>query len=195
MNTLVGDLLDVARAESGKLRLDVRLIDLNQVVSDAVDACRPSMDARRQHFRIALPEPGVCLFADSTRMSQVVRNLLDNASKYTSEGGSIKFSLERDGDNVVMTVADNGIGIRDEVLAHVFDPFMQDMHAVGFNGAGVGIGLTVVRDLVEAHGGNVVAQSLGVGTGSRFVVTLPYARTADLNDEAAGDVNSRGDRI
>lgn len=175
MTALVGDLLDVARTESGKLRLDMRLVDLAQVARDALDACRPSMDARKQHIHAALPEDGLCMFADSIRLSQVVRNLLDNASKYTPEGGSIEFSLEKIGPGVVLTVADNGIGIRPEVLPHVFDPFIQDTHAVGFNSGGVGIGLTVVRDLVEAHGGTVVAYSQGAGTGSRFVVTLPYS--------------------
>jgi signal transduction histidine kinase len=109
-------------------------------------------------------------------LSQIVSNLLDNASKYTPDGGAIDLSASRIDDLVVITVHDNGLGIAPEALLSVFDPFVQDTHAIGFNGTGVGIGLTVVRELVEAHGGSVVASSAGRGQGSQFVVTLPASR-------------------
>jgi signal transduction histidine kinase len=103
----------------------------------------------------------------------VLSNLLDNASKYTPERGTIELTLERAGANLVVVVADNGIGIRAEALPEVFHPFVQDSHATDFHGAGLGIGLTVVRELVEAHGGTVEAFSDGAGLGSRFVLSIP----------------------
>ena len=120
-----------------------------------------------------LPARAVALDVDPVRLVQVLGNLLDNASKYTPEGGEIDLAVAIVGDAVEMTVSDSGIGISAEVLPEVFEPFVQDGHAIGFNGVGLGIGLTVVRELVEAHGGSVVATSSGIGQGSRFVVRLP----------------------
>jgi len=113
------------------------------------------------------------MHADPVRLAQVLRNLLDNASKYTPNGGQITLSVTVLDETVVVSVSDNGIGITAELLPRVFEPFVQDKHAIGFNGAGLGIGLTVVRELVDAHGGNVAASSAGTGLGSRFTVTLP----------------------
>jgi len=110
---------------------------------------------------------------DALRLGQVFTNLLDNASKYTPTGGSIEFRFERADGFLLLTVTDSGIGISAEALPHVFDPFVQDHHATGFNGEGLGIGLTVVRELVEAHGGRVTGSSPGLGAGSKFVVSLP----------------------
>jgi signal transduction histidine kinase len=111
-------------------------------------------------------------------MVQVLCNLLENASKYTQVGGEIGLSVAATEQAAVITVSDNGIGITPQALPKVFDPFVQDAHAVSFNGAGLGIGLTVVRELVEAHGGEVVASSAGTGFGSQFVITLPLAPQA-----------------
>lgn len=106
---------------------------------------------------------------------QIVSNLLDNASKYTPDGGEIGLSVAIAEDAVVISVSDDGIGITAEALPHIFEPFMQDPHAVDFSGAGLGIGLSVVRELARAHGGTMVASSAGVGQGSRFAVSLPVA--------------------
>jgi signal transduction histidine kinase len=103
-------------------------------------------------------------------------NLLDNASKYTKEGGYIGFSVVTNMDSIVIAITDTGIGMSPESLSTIFEPFMQDVTAIGFNGAGLGIGLTVVRDLVEAHGGTIIASSAGIDLGSTFVVTLPRLR-------------------
>lgn len=176
MTRLVGDLLDVSRINSGRLQLQRRVVDLTEVVNDAVETCRPTMTRRRQHLDVRLPDGRLDVLGDPNKLGQVLANLLDNASKYTPEGGDIGFSVAVADDSVILTVTDNGIGISAEGLPHVFDPFVQDPHAAGFNGVGLGIGLTVVRELVEAHGGTVTAHSAGTGRGSQFVVTLPLAK-------------------
>ncbi len=173
MSRLVGDLLDISRADVGKLRVECGPADMIEILDHAVHACRHVMDARRQVFSMDIAEARLEVHADATRMAQVIRNLLDNASKYTPEGGRIRLEITLAETDMVMTVADDGIGIRAEALPHVFDPYVQDLHAVSFNGVGVGIGLTVVRELVEAHGGTVAARSEGIGKGSTFVVTIP----------------------
>ncbi len=175
MVRLIGDLVDMSRVNTGKLRLERRLVDLAVVVEDAANASRPAMDAREQHFNVAAPERAIELDADPVRLAQILRNLLDNASKYTPEGGEIGIAVAVVGDTAVITVSDNGIGISAAALPDVFEPFLQDTHAIGFNGVGLGIGLTVVRELVAAHGGSVEASSAGAGRGSQFVVTLPLA--------------------
>lgn len=175
MVRLVSDLLDMSRASTGKLRIERQVLDLAGLIDEAVGACRPAMDTRLQHFSVQVPARAIKLDADPVRLAQVLRNLLDNASKYTPDGGEIGLSVAVVDDTVVMTVSDSGIGITAEALPKVFEPFVQDKHAIGFNGVGLGIGLTVVRELVEAHGGQVVAHSAGTGLGAQFVVTLPLA--------------------
>ena len=170
---LVGDLLDLSRSNTGKLRLHFRKVDLARIIDDVVSAARPAMDARLQHFRIELSSQPVELEADPIRLTQILCNLLDNASKYTKDGGNISMVTHIRQDEVAIHVGDNGIGISPSALPHVFEPFAQDTHATGFNGQGLGIGLTVVKELVEGHGGTVVVTSGGIGLGSEFVVTLP----------------------
>jgi diguanylate cyclase (GGDEF)-like protein len=178
MTRLVGDILDISRINSGKLRLRRQVVDLAGIVEDALASCRPAMAARRQQLNLQMPVGRVEMLCDPGRLVQVLSNLLDNASKYTPEGGVIGFSADVADGTIVMTVSDNGIGITPEGLPHVFDRFVQDQHAPGFNGVGLGVGLTVVRELVAAHGGTVVAQSAGTGLGSQFVVTLPMREAA-----------------
>jgi len=173
MSRLVDDLVDVSRVSTGKLAIERRSVDLVGIVDVAVEACRPAMDTRLQCFSIDIPSAAIDVEGDPVRLTQVVSNVLDNASKYTPEGGDIRLSVAVGDDAIVMTVSDSGIGITPEALPHVFEPFVRDARAIGFNGVGLGIGLTVVRELVEAHGGSVVAESAGSGLGSRFVVTLP----------------------
>jgi diguanylate cyclase (GGDEF)-like protein len=174
---LASDLLDVSRANTGKLRLDPQLVDLAQVIGESVDTCRPAMDLRRQRLRVHLPIGPLELRADAARLAQVFSNLLDNASKYTPNGGEIALSVAVDGAFTVITVTDNGIGITAQATSDVFDPFVQEPHAVTFHGLGLGLGLTVVRELVEAHGGSVMASSAGAGLGSKFVVRLPPGKS------------------
>ncbi|MDB5815995.1 MAG: hypothetical protein JWN23_3112 [Rhodocyclales bacterium] len=182
ISRLVGDLLDVSRVNTGKLRLDRQIIEIADVIEASIDACIPAIEARQQHLRVDLPTHTLQVHGDPVRLTQVVSNLFDNASKYTHSGGEISFSVKVVGDAIVMTVSDNGIGIAIEALPKVFDPFVQDAHAIGFNGVGLGIGLTVVRELVEAHDGIVVALSAGTGLGSQFVVTLPLSGASIIHE-------------
>ena len=133
------------------------------------------MDRRGQRLEIRGPEGCCALRADVVRLTQILTNLLDNASKYSPDGQAITLTVRRVDRDVELVVADNGIGIDPGALERIFHPFEQDPHAVGFNAMGLGLGLAVVRELVIAHGGHVVASSDGVGRGSRFVVTLPCA--------------------
>lgn len=180
MVRLISDLLDLSRVNTGKLRLERRLVDLVGIVEDAANASRPAMDAREQCFSVELPKRAIEVDADPVRLAQILRNLLDNASKYSPEGGEIGISAAVVGDSAVISVSDSGIGISAAALPDVFEPFVQDSHAIGFNGVGLGIGLTVVRELVAAHGGSVEASSAGEGLGSQFVVTLPLADSGPL---------------
>lgn len=179
MSRLIGDLLDLSRSSTGKLRLHFRDVDLLELINDVARASRHAMDTRLQRFHLDLPLQPITLVADPIRLSQILSNLLDNASKYTPEGGEIHLTAGMQGDNVVISVADNGIGISAAGLWRVFEPFAQDTHAMAFNGQGLGIGLTVVKELVEGHGGTVDAVSAGVGLGSEFVLTLPLKHNRD----------------
>jgi diguanylate cyclase (GGDEF)-like protein len=176
ISRLVGDLLDVSRVTTGTPKLERRAVDMAAIIDAAVDTCQPAMDARLQQFSLKVPPGALEVHGDPVGLAQLVSNLLDNASKYTPEDGEIELAVHVADDCLVMTVTDSGIGITPLALPNVFEPFVQDTHAIGFNGVGPGIGLTVVRELVEAHGGTVVASSAGSGLGSQFTVTLPLAR-------------------
>lgn len=170
---MVGDLLDLSRVHAGKLRLQRSLVDVCTVVPEVLEASQPAMDARRQRLLVDMPVQPLLVDGDRVRLVQVLCNLLDNASKYTPEEGTITLAVHGTATDLVINVSDNGIGIRAAAVATVFHPFVQDSHATNFNNSGLGIGLTVVRELVEAHGGTVQASSAGEGHGSEFVVTLP----------------------
>jgi signal transduction histidine kinase len=173
MARLIGDLLDGSRISTGKLRLERTVIDLETILDLAIETCQPVLDAHRHRFRRVGAAGPFMVNGDAGRLVQVFGNLLENAAKYTPEGGKIVLDVKVHADSVVITVSDNGIGITAQALPRVFDLFVQDEHAVAHHDAGLGIGLAVVRELVEAHGGSVVAQSEGIDHGSRFVVTLP----------------------
>jgi diguanylate cyclase (GGDEF)-like protein len=178
MARLIGDLIDVSRVNTGMFTLERELLDFALLIDHAVDACRPAMDARLQHLSLLVPTCALPFEGDPVRLTQVVCNLLDNASKYTQVGGEIGLVVTAGERDLVLAVSDNGIGISPQSLGKVFEPFVQDHRAVGFNGSGLGIGLSVVRELVEAHGGSVAASSAGTGFGSQFVVTLPWGGQA-----------------
>ncbi|WP_242167153.1 MULTISPECIES: HAMP domain-containing sensor histidine kinase [unclassified Pseudomonas] len=172
ISQLVDDLLDVSRVSTGKLRIQRRDVDMLQILRSAIDACGPVMRAKKQQFDAHLPDGQLMLSGDPGRLAQILHNLLANAAKYTPVGGRIVLSVSA-GDELRISICDNGIGVSAKALPLIFDPYVQDEHAIGFNGSGLGIGLTVVRELVEAHGGKVTANSAGKGKGSEFVVTLP----------------------
>ncbi len=188
MARLVGDLLDVARLGSGGLELPLHVVDVAAVVHTALDTWRPLLALRHQRLVVAMPGGPLLAHANTERLAQVVNNLLDNAAKYTHDHGQIDLTLVAHDDKVVLTVADNGIGITALALTQIFEPFAQATEAIGFNGVGLGIGLTVVRALLQAMGGSITASSAGSRQGSRFVVTLP--RASALAGPAAGAVVS-----
>jgi signal transduction histidine kinase len=176
MSRLIDDLLDGSRAGLGKLRLQYSTVNILEVVDVAVDTCRPAIEARRQNLALHLPSGPLNMEGDHLRLAQVVSNLLDNASKYTPKGGSITLTTKAEGDAIVIVVADNGIGITSDALSHIFELFVQDERALALQNGGLGIGLSVVRDLVEAHDGTVEARSAGTDRGSEFIVRLPIRR-------------------
>ncbi|MEO8525624.1 MAG: HAMP domain-containing sensor histidine kinase [Caldimonas sp.] len=175
ISRLIDDLLDLSRADCGKLRLQTTIVDLQLIIEAAIDACRPAVQRRGQVLRLVLSGCPLAVDGDPVRLAQVLGNLLDNACKYTPDGGTIELLAAVAGDLVVMSVSDSGIGIAPEALPYVFEPFAQEIREPGVAGTGLGLGLAVVSELVEAHGGCVVAHSAGRGSGSRFVVTLPLA--------------------
>jgi signal transduction histidine kinase/ActR/RegA family two-component response regulator len=170
---LIDDLLDVSRIIAGKLRLETQLLDFKTVVEAALEGARPAAEAKRIRLDAAL-EPGlVALSGDPGRLQQIVANLLGNAVKFTPDGGKVEVVLARRDADVELRVRDTGQGIRPEFLPHVFDAFRQEDSAASRAHTGLGLGLAIVRHLVERHGGTVTAESPGEGQGATFVVRLP----------------------
>ncbi|MBX6313005.1 MAG: response regulator, partial [Isosphaeraceae bacterium] len=193
---LVDDLLDVSRINSGKIELRKGLTDLREVISRAVEVARPLIEARHHEFSVSLPEDPLPLEADTARLEQILSNLLNNAAKYTEPGGQITLVAERDGGDAVVRIRDTGIGIDPELLPHVFDMFTQADRSLDRSQGGLGIGLTLVRRLVELHGGSVTATSDGLGRGSEFIVRLPaLAPGASLEPHDTGDEGQSPDNI
>jgi signal transduction histidine kinase len=173
MTRLVDDLLDVSRSVNGRLQLQHERIDLRSVVSHALEALAPDIEARHHRLVTASPEAPVWLQADPCRLEQVFVNLIANAVKYTNAGGELAVWVHTRGSQAVIRVRDSGIGMAPDVLPHVFDLFKQANEADPRSRSGLGIGLAVVRTLVELHGGSVTAASGGAGQGSEFTVRLP----------------------
>jgi PAS domain S-box-containing protein len=188
MVRLVDDLLDVSRIMSGKVELRRERIDLTSVIARALETAQPAIDTESHELTLALSPESLSVNGDIVRLSQVIANLLNNAAKYTNRGGQITLSAAREGGNAVLRVRDNGIGIRPELLPRIFDMFFQAERRTTDAQSGLGIGLSLVRGLVELHGGRVEAHSAGLGSGSEFVVYLPLL----VNDDA-GDIGSRSD--
>ena len=170
---LVDDLLDVSRVMRGKIELRKEKVELATVVARAVETVQPLIEAQGHRFDISLPSESLPIDADPVRLAQVVGNLLTNAAKYTEPGGRIWLTAERDGDMAALRVRDNGIGIAPHMLPRIFELFVQVDHASTKAQGGLGIGLTLVKNLVEMHNGIVQAQSEGLGKGCEFVVRLP----------------------
>ena len=170
---LVDDLLDVSRLELGKVDLRVERMDLNQCIAAAIDSCGPTTNARRHVVKLRLAKGLLPVRADPVRLEQAVCNLIVNAAKFTPEGGSIEIETRREGGAGVVSVTDNGVGIKPEMLESIFELFTQDSVTIARTQGGLGIGLTLVKRLVELHGGTVHAFSEGLGSGSRFEARLP----------------------
>ena len=178
MVRLLDDLLDVARIMQGKIRLSIEHLELTEIVNNAVETSRPLIESRGQELTISLATMPQWIEGDRVRLAQVLSNLLNNAAKYTGEGGKITLSVMHSGSDVVIKVLDTGIGISPEILPHIFDLFTQADHSLAHSQGGLGIGLTLVRQLVEMHGGKVTVASAGIGQGSSFMVRLPVLAMA-----------------
>ncbi|MBW3549241.1 MAG: PAS domain S-box protein [Proteobacteria bacterium] len=187
---LVDDLMEVSRVTRGNIELRCERVDLSEVVRNAVETSKPLIDAGQHHMEIELPDEPLPLHVDPVRMSQVFANLLNNAAKYSDSGGRITLAARREGDFVVVSVRDNGLGIAPHMLPRVFDMFAQIDQSRGYAQGGLGIGLTLVRSLVALHDGQVEARSAGLGHGSEFVVRLPlHAHRAVADDPAEHEGN------
>jgi PAS domain S-box-containing protein len=192
MVRLIDDLLDLSRITSGKIELRKEQIDLATVVQHAVETSRPLMDASGHELTVTLPPQPVVVYADRTRVAQVFTNLLNNSAKYTARGGHIWLTCEQQGSDVVVKVKDTGVGIAPDMLARIFDMFTQVDRSLDRSQGGLGIGLSLVRRLVEMHGGSVEAYSAGPGRGSEFVVRLSVVLSPDQGPQRVGsDVASR----
>jgi signal transduction histidine kinase len=170
---LVDDLLEVSRFTRGKISLHLERLEIAAVVRSAIETSRPLIDGARHQLIENFPTESVFVRGDAMRLGQVFSNLLNNAAKYTDRGGRITISVQAQADEVVVTVEDTGVGIPPEMLTAVFDMFMQVRESNDKSQGGLGIGLTLVKSLVELHGGRVEAHSDGPGKGSRFSVFLP----------------------
>ena len=173
MVRLVDDLFDLSRIMQGKLELCKERVELAAVIADAVETARPVIDAKGHELTLSLPSVPVVLDGDPMRLSQVLVNLLNNAAKYSEPGGHIVLSAREEGIEVVIGVRDDGVGIAPEMLPRIFDLFMQDNLSADLSQGGLGVGLALVKSLVEIHGGVVEARSEGPGRGSEFLVRLP----------------------
>ena len=176
MARLLDDLLDASRVTSGKVTLQRQTVKVSEFVDQAVEMYRGLIDSQRQHLTLDMPVSPMYVDGDLTRLAQIIGNLLHNAAKYTPEGGHIALIARPDRDKVVIRVTDTGSGIAAETLPHIFDLFAQEERSLSRSQGGLGIGLTVVRAMVDRHGGTVTAKSAGIGAGSEFTVILPRVR-------------------
>jgi CheY-like chemotaxis protein/two-component sensor histidine kinase len=174
---LVDDLLDVSRMVRGQITLQRSPVKLADIVQTAVETSRPLIRRRKHHFGVQIPEHTVMIEGDLTRLAQVISNLLNNAAKYTDDGGHIRLDATLEGSMVAIRVRDTGLGVAPNLLPHVFDLFTQADRTLDRVEGGLGIGLTLVKRLVEMHGGQVEAHSEGLGRGAEFIVRLPVLAT------------------
>jgi PAS domain S-box-containing protein len=179
LTRLVDDLLDISRITRGKITLHKQPVDLAAIASHVIETHRPAVAARRHTLTVALPPGPLYLEGDEVRLAQVVDNLLTNAVKYSESGGQIHLTLDRAGDEAVLRVRDQGIGIPKESLPHIFEPFTQLDRGLDRAQGGLGIGLALVKRLVDLHGGHVDASSEGPGRGSEFMIRLPLFSRAN----------------
>jgi CheY-like chemotaxis protein len=175
---LVDDLLDVARITQGSITLKIEAVEVAAVMKVAEEMSRPLIDGRRHDLALAIPSEPLSVRGDHARIAQILANLLNNAAKYTDPGGRIELSAEADSAEVIFRVRDSGMGMPRGILGTIFELFTQANRSLDRSQGGLGIGLTVVRRVVEMHGGTVEAYSAGLGKGSEFTVRLPRATAA-----------------
>jgi PAS domain S-box-containing protein len=187
LSRLVDDLLDVSRITTGRIELRMQPLDLRAVIERSIEASEPWIHSREHRLELSLPLEPLLLFADATRLEQVFVNLLNNSAKYTETGGRIWVLVERQGSEALVRVRDSGQGISAALLPHVFDLFTQAERSLDRSEGGLGVGLALVRKLVELHGGSVCATSEGAGRGSEFTVRLPVAPEQTRNQPMDSD--------
>ena len=195
---LIDDLLDVSRITSGKIRLKQEFLDTADVLMQAIESARPLVEERKHELIATFERDVLPIWADPTRIEQIVVNLLTNAAKYTHNGGRIWLTAALEGEHVVVKVRDNGIGIPPEKLPDMFNLFAQGERSIARSEGGLGIGLTIVRKLTEMHGGHVLASSGGTDKGSEFVIFLPAATRPEMGALSSNDGRkdvSTGSRI
>ena len=185
---LIDDLLDVSRVTRGKMELRRQRAALATIITNAIQTAEPLIQAKGHELTVKQASEGLYVFGDPTRLTQVVANLLSNAAKYTPHGGKISLSTERIGDQGVIRVKDNGLGIAADMLSSIFGLFVQADNSLNRSQGGLGIGLTLVKSLVDVHGGTVEATSDGPGKGSEFTVRLPILQASDVVPEEANDL-------
>jgi PAS domain S-box-containing protein len=173
LTRLVDDLLDVSRITTGKIHIRKERVDLHTIINHAVETTRHLVESRKHELTVFLPTGSIWLEADAARMEQVMSNLIGNAAKYTEPGGHIWVTVERQGPEAIVSIKDTGIGILREMLPDIFDLFVQGDRSLDRAQGGLGIGLTLVKALVQMHEGRVLAHSPGVGKGAEFIVCLP----------------------
>jgi CheY-like chemotaxis protein len=193
LTRLVDDLLDVSRITSGKIELRWGPVALGPIVAAAVEAASPSVAAGSHTLRLDVPEEPIYVDADSVRIAQAITNLLNNSAKYTPEGGSIALEVRREAADTVILVRDSGRGIPADELPGVFDMFRQ-LHRTDRCQGGPGIGLALVKRIVEMHGGSIEARSGGVGAGAEFVMRLPNCHSAGVNRTGPAEPTPAGRR-
>jgi PAS domain S-box-containing protein len=192
---LVADLLDVSRIISGKLRLDVRTVDLIYIINAAIDSIRPAAEAKGIRLQMMLDPAAAPISGDAGRLQQIVWNLLTNAVKFTPKGGRIQVKVQRVNSHVEIVVSDSGVGISKEFLPYVFDRFRQaDASTTRIHG-GLGLGLSIVRQLVDLHGGSVSVHSEGEGKGTTFTITLPFVGVVNNENEAESLHPTQGEEV
>jgi CheY-like chemotaxis protein len=178
---LVDDLLDISRITRGEVSLNKERVEVSHVVTSAIETASDLFEQRSQTLTVSVPVSGLPIFVDPGRLAQAVVNLLVNASKYTAPGGRIALAAAREGPDACIRIRDEGVGIDPEILPKVFDLFVQSKRSIDRSQGGLGIGLTIVRNLVERNGGSVSAHSAGSGSGSEFVIRLPIASGTEVS--------------
>jgi CheY-like chemotaxis protein len=179
---LISDLLDISRIVSGKLSLDIHHVDLPAVIADAIDTVQKDADEKGVVIERQLENTVGSIAGDPARLQQMVWNLLSNALKFTAKGGKVTVTLRRSGSDAEITVADTGTGIKPDFLPHIFDRFQQADQSITRRFGGLGLGLSIVKHLVELHGGSIRAESPGEGGGAVFTILLPSSAGMEARD-------------
>ena len=193
LSKLLDDLLDVSRVTHDKIKLELEPVNLVNLALDVQESIDSQFRKKKQNLILDLPTKPIIVLGDATRIVQAQINLLINASKYTDEGGHIRYSISHEDEHAVIEISDNGEGMTGELLDKVFDLFVQAEQTLARNSGGMGLGLPLVRMIANAHGGQIDATSEGPGQGSRFTLKLPVAKQSTLDQFALDDVPTRPD--